>query len=266
MITEITKEYVKSLLKDGKRSDGRSLRGLRNIKIIPGVAQNAEGSAKVIWGDTQVLVGVKLGIGEPFSDTPDEGVLMVNTELSPIASPAFELGPPREEAVEISRVVDRGVRESKALDFGKLCIRAGELVWMVFVDIDVLNHGGNLIDASALGAIAALLNARIPKLKDGEIVYGEFEKKLEVRALPVACTVVKIDDKLLVDPNLEEEAAMDARLTITTIEDKGEIKLCAMQKGGAGGFTVEELEKCIDLVKGATTKVRKLLLKIKNNE
>ena len=102
------------------------------------------------------MAGVKMSVGEPFRDVPDEGVLVVNTEFNPVASPEFDPGPPRAESIEVSRVTDRGIRESKCIELEKLCITAGEEVWVVNVDINVLDHDGNLIDAAALGAIAAL--------------------------------------------------------------------------------------------------------------
>jgi len=153
MITEIDVEYVKKMVSEGKREDGRGFEDFRKLSIEQGYIKNAEGSAMVTLGETKVLVGVKMEIGEPFPDRPDEGVLMVNAELGPIASPDFESGPPDEQSVELARVVDRGVRESKVIDMKKLCIEPGEKVWMVCVDIHVLNDCGNLIDASSLGDI-----------------------------------------------------------------------------------------------------------------
>ena len=44
----------------------------------------------------------------------------------------------------MARVVDRGIRESKAIDLEKLCVEAGKLVFVVFVDVYVLNHDGIL--------------------------------------------------------------------------------------------------------------------------
>ena len=87
MITEIDKTYIKNLVKEGKRDDGRDFLQFRDMKIETGYVKNAEGSALVTLGDTKVLVGVKMEVGEPFPDTPDEGILIVNAELVPIASP-----------------------------------------------------------------------------------------------------------------------------------------------------------------------------------
>ncbi|NOZ82038.1 MAG: exosome complex protein Rrp42 [Candidatus Micrarchaeota archaeon] len=253
---ELGENYVKKLVSEGTRLDGRGFKEFREIKIETGVVEKAEGSARVTIGNTQVLVGVKMSLGDPYPDTPNEGVLIVNTELVPVASPTFEPGPPDENAIEISRVVDRGIRESKCIELEGLGV--GEKVWIINVDIHVLDHDGNLIDASALGAIAALLDAKIPKYDENEekILYGEPDRKLPVKDVPVAITIGKISGKLLVDTSLKEEAALEARLTVTT-NSNGEI--VAMQKGGKGAFTPEEIKEAVSISIEKGKEIRKLL-------
>lgn len=251
-----SESYVRKLVEEGMRVDNRKFDEFRPIKIEKNVINTAEGSARVLIGNSHVLVGVKMSVGEPFSDTPNEGVLIVNTELVPVASPTFEPGPPDKDAIELARVVDRGIRESKCIDLESLCIQEGKEVWMVNVDIHILDHDGNLIDAGALGSITALLNTKIPKYENGKIVFGEYERDLPVRDVPIAITTAKISDKLLVDLNVEEENAMNARVTLTTNE-KGE--LCSAQKGGEGYFTTEEIEKAVDLSILKGKEIRKLL-------
>src|SRR3972149_8262699 len=120
---EIDPLLVKQVVERGKRIDGRPMDKYRDITIEINYVKSAEGSARVKMGDTEVVCGVKVEPGTPFSDTPDEGVLMVGAEFLPLASPHFESGPPTEDAVEVSRVVDRAIRESKVIDFHKLCIK-----------------------------------------------------------------------------------------------------------------------------------------------
>jgi exosome complex component RRP42 len=60
--------------------------------VEQGIIEKAEGSARVLLGKTEVMAGVKIETGEPFPDTPNEGVLTVNAELVPLASPTFEPG------------------------------------------------------------------------------------------------------------------------------------------------------------------------------
>ncbi|OGI11632.1 RNA-binding protein [Candidatus Micrarchaeota archaeon RBG_16_36_9] len=239
-----SESYVRKLVEEEMRVDERKFDEFRTIKIEKNAVKTAEGSARVMVGNTHVLVGVKMSVGEPFPDTQNEGVLVVNAELVPVASPNFESGPPNENAIELARVVDRGIRESHCIDLESLCIQQGKEVWIVNVDIHVLDHDGNLIDASAIGAISALLTTKVPKYENGKVNVSEYERDLPVRDVPVAVTVVKIGNKLLIDPTVEEEEALDARMTLSTNEKE---QICAGQKGGDGYFTTEELVKAADL-------------------
>jgi len=250
IVSTIKQDQILDLVVQGKRIGGRELDQYREISVEKGVIKTANGSARVKIGKTQVLVGVKLQHTEPFPDTPNSGTLMVNAELRPMASPTFEPGPPNENAIELARIIDRGIRESETIELDKLGIKEGEDVWGVFIDIHVLDHDGNLIDASALGAIAALLDVKPPQ--DEAWTLPEFS----VKKRPVAVTLAKIDDKLLVDPCLDEENVMDARLTMTTTEEGN---LCAIQKGGHGCFTREKLEQAYEIVRRKGDELRRYL-------
>lgn len=249
---ELDVNIIKEIARKGKRIDGRQADQLRRVEIETGPVTSAEGSARVRLGDTEVLCGIKMELGEPYADTPDEGVLMVAAELVPLASPEFESGRPGEEAIELARVVDRAIRESHAIQFDRLCVEPGKAVWMVYIDIDVLNDDGNLIDASCLAAVAALRTAKLPKLikkEDGsyEVDYSVHEGAIPMKGIPVETTMAKIDSAIVVDPGISEYKSLDVRLTIGTIDIDGAVNLCSMQKGGAGSLTMEELDRMISL-------------------
>jgi exosome complex component RRP42 len=261
IVVRVKKKRITELLANGKRSDGRGVTEYRDIKIEPGVIERAEGSARVFLGKTEVIVGVKISTGTPFPDMPDTGVLTVNAELVPLASPDFEPGPPGEDAVELARVVDRGIRESKAIDLEKLCVESGKLVFVIFVDVYVLNHDGNLIDASALAALAALMNTKMFKyeVQDCEIVKKPGYTPLPIVDYPIAVTFAKIDDKIIMDTEIDEEQVMDARLTMTLNKDG---HICAIQKGGGSGyFTKEEILEATKIALEKTEELRKLVVK-----
>ncbi|NIV44949.1 MAG: exosome complex protein Rrp42, partial [Gammaproteobacteria bacterium] len=244
----------------GKRLDERGLTDYREVQVEIGVVEKAEGSARVRLGKTEVLVGIKIEIGEPFADVPNKGVLTVNAELVPLASPTFESGPPDENSIELARVVDRGIRESEAIDLEKLCIEPRKKVFIVFVDVYVLNYDGNLIDASALAALAALLNTKMfnYEVKEGEVKIKPGYKPLPIRNYPVAVTFAKINDKLVVDPWLEEEQVMEARITMTFEKDE---KICALQKGGNGYFTIQQILEAAQVARQKAAELRKLVVK-----
>jgi exosome complex component RRP42 len=261
IVARVKQKRIAQLIAKGKRLDGRGITDYREIQIEPGVVERAEGSARVILGKTEVLAGIKIEVGTPYPDTPDEGVLTVNAELVPLASPSFEPGPPNEQAIELARVVDRGIRESKAIDLKKLCIKPSKKVFIVFVDVYVLNHDGNLIDASALAALTALLNTKMfnYELEGDEVKIKTDRTPLPLRKHPIAITFAKINETLVVDPWLEEEQIMDARLTITT-DDDGNI--CAIQKGGSGCFTLKQVLETAKIAREKAEELRKKLVKI----
>jgi exosome complex component RRP42 len=239
------RNHIISYLNKNKRYDGRKLTEYRKIETEIGLIKTAEGSARVKIGDTEVLAGVKMEVGTPYPDTPDEGTMMVNAELLPMSNPEFESGPPGIQAIELARVIDRGIREAKAIDVKKLCIKPGELVWTVVVDIVPVNDAGNLFDALALAVLLALKDTKLPKLKDDKVDYKEKStKKLPLLADPISVTVLKIGDHFVVDPLPNEEAVLDVRLTVASLDND---TICALQKGGNYTLSKDDIDKMISL-------------------
>ena len=227
------------------RYDGRGLQDYREVTVETGISKSAEGSARVRIGETHVLAGVKMAVEKPYPDSPDKGNLMVNAELTPMSSPEFETGPPGEQAVELARVIDRGIRESQAIDTKALCIEPGEKVWAVMIDIITINDAGNLLDAAGIAALAALKNAKFPAYDGEKVDYmTKTKKSLPMLREPLPITILKIGKNIIVDPLPEEEKLMEARLTVTTTE-KGTI--CALQKGGRVPLQNEDVQKMVSI-------------------
>jgi len=258
-----TGERIKEYLESGKRFDGRGLLEFRDVIIEKGVSNKAEGSVRVKVGASEVLVGVKMDVGTPYPDSADKGNLIVTAELLPLSSPRFEAGPPKFPAIEVGRLVDRYIRESKFIQMEKLCIKEGEKVWNVYVDIYSVNDDGNLLDAAGIGAVAALKIAKIPE-------YDEETEKVDTKHLttkslplekemPVTITVHKIGKSFLVDPTREEEDLCDARVTFGI---KAGI-ISSIQKGEASAidFTVmkEVIDKAAKAVVDLENKIEKAL-------
>lgn len=245
--SNLTKKRIKELIKDDKRMDGRKLLEFRPISVELGISKKAEGSALVKVGDTEVMVGVKLDLKEPFPDTPENGALMVIAELWPLASEKFEMGPPDVQAIELARIIDRSIRESEFINLKKLCIKKGELVWAVNLDIYPLNDAGNLIDASAMATIAAIQTAVFPSIKGDKVKYGELTaKKLPLKNPPIVITFYKIDNKFIIDPTVEEEESSDLRITVAMTFDKAGTHIHALQNSGDEPLDEEEMLKVLD--------------------
>ena len=203
-ISNLTKERIKELLSKEKRFDGRKLLDFRKIEIETDVSKNAEGSCRVKLGDTEVIAGVKINVAEPYPDSEDEGTLVTLAELLPLSSPRFEMGPPSIEAVELARIVDRGIRESGFIDFKKLCIKKGEKVFSIMVDIYSINDSGNLIDASCLAAVLALKTAKMPKYDSKKIEEEAFELVVQING--------KVRDSFQVPMDISKKRAISLTL------------------------------------------------------
>jgi len=250
VMPKLKRHTMETLLSRGVRLDGRRLEDIREVEIVPGYVERAEGSALVRLGETVVLAGVKTDIVAPFPDTPNEGVLVVHAEFVPLASPTFEPGPPDENAIELARVIDRSLREIKAVALDKLVLEPGKHVWRIYVDIYVLNHDGNLFDASALAAMAALLSTRLPvAVKDENqdrymVDRSRFTGLLPINHRVVTVTMAKISKKLIVDPTYEEEQVADTRIVIAV---SGDGRIAGMQKTGMGALEYEEVLRAVEL-------------------
>jgi len=251
-------KHLLDALNANVRYDGRKKDEYRTVEIEYGVSATAEGSARVKLGDTEIIAGVKMSVETPYPDSPEQGNLMVDVHLLPLASREFESGPPGINAIEIARVTDRGIRESHCIDLKSFCIKKGEKVWSVSVDVSTLNFDGNLFDAASLAVLAAIKDTKIPSLDDDMIPnYKEKSKNvLDLKKEPIGITVYKIGDHFVVDPSAAEEAQLDARLTVTTLKDGS---ICAMQKGGITPLTADDVEAIIDIATAKAAELRKHL-------
>ncbi len=257
ILDQLRLDKILELLKQGKRLDGRALDEQRPLTIETGIIPKANGSARVKLGDTEVITGVKVQPDKPFPDLGDKGILICTAEILPLADPYVEPGPPTEDVIELARVVDRGIRETEMIDLHQLVLIENKSVVGIFIDSSVIDAAGNLFDACSYASVAAVLSSTIQKYEikdDAPVLVEGVTSKPPVKTLPVSITMARIGDYIIVDPSKEEEACMDARITITT-NSAGNI--CALQKGGEDGFSVEQLVKCSELALSVGTKIRK---------
>ena len=252
VIPNLQREKIVEYLSEGKRLDGRTSGEYRSIEVEEGISKNAESAVRVRVGKTEVLAGVKMAVVTPYPDSPSDGTFMTTAELHPMASHNFDIGKPGINAIELARVIDRGIRESGFIDFGKLCIVEGEKVWQVFVDIIALNDDGNLLDVAGLAALIALGRAKMPiyNSEEDKIEHEFSDEKLPLNkdAMSFNMTLHKIGSEIVADVSLEEEEISDYRLSIAVADNNGEARITAMQKGKAGAITADEMEKILNLV------------------
>jgi exosome complex component RRP42 len=264
IVEHLRKQQMWDSISKGKRLDGRDLDEIRPIEIEFDIIKKANGSAKVKLGNTEVVAGVKVETGEPFEGLENKGALILSAEVLPTASPYSEPGPPDEETVELARVVDRGVRESQMVDLDKLVLIPGKIVYTIFVDCSIINTDGNLFDATSYAVVSALISSKLPifEIQDGKVVDTGNKRDPPITTMPISITAVRIGDAVILDPTSEEEACMDARITITTNSDG---HFTAMQKGSTGAFTIEQLKRAAETARIKGEMVRTKLKELSNS-
>ncbi|KAJ6670758.1 EXOSOME COMPLEX EXONUCLEASE RIBOSOMAL RNA PROCESSING PROTEIN [Salix viminalis] len=215
-LTVNEKKFIETALASNLRIDGRNPLEYRKITIKFG---REDGSSEVQLGQTHVM--------------------------------GLVTGRPGESAVELGRIVDRGLRESRAVDTESLCVLAGKLVWAIRIDLHILDNGGR--PECTLGG------------EDGQevTVHPPEEREplpLIVHHLPIAITFAFFggEGKMVVDPVHSEEAVMGGRMTVT-VNANGDI--CAIQKGGGEGVPQSAIMHCLQL---ASLSAESITKKIKN--
>ncbi len=95
--------------------------------------------------------------------------------------------------------------KAKALNTESLCIKIGEAVWRVRVDLHVMNADGNLVDLCMIAAMITLNSFLLPN-----------GLRLSIHFLPVCVTIGIVNDELfLVAPSGKEEALLKGKVVIT---------------------------------------------------
>ena len=252
IVPKLLRAHLSDLAANNARIDGRSQWEGRNLEIEHSVLPRAEGSARVRMGDTIVLAGVKFQIMQPYPDRPNQGGLMCSADVRPIAGRNWEAGPPSPEAIELGRVVDRGIRESGCIDVDSLCIIPGEKAWQVILDLFAVSDDGNLFDAFALAGIAALRNATVPAER---FEVGE-DYSLPVSKTPIMCSYHKVGGRFVYDACSREELGGDERIHITLGDDDN---VHSLQKGLKGIFSAEEFTEIMANAQERTKELRKIV-------
>jgi exosome complex component RRP45 len=260
VVSSNDREFIINALTQGVRMDGREPHASRALNLVFG--QKA-GEVEVQLGRTRCIACATGDIVVPFPDRPAEGFLNIAIDFSPMASPYFDTNRPSDKCVEVAQIVDRGIRDSKAVDTEALCIVAGEKVWSIRVDVKVVDYEGNMTDCCNLAAVAALMTFRRPDVTvvGGEVtVHNETDKNpvgLALHHVPISTTFAFIDDEyFVVDPALKEEIISQGCVTITVNQFK---QLCGLQKAGGISVSGDKIKQCASIAYNRTLQLNKYL-------
>lgn len=242
-------DFVLKALEVEQRIDGRKPFEFRPLSF----KFYKDGTAEVQLGKTRVVAVVTAELVPPFPDRPSEGTFALNVEFSPMASPSFEAGRPGEDAVELARALERGLKDSGAVDLEALVVLSGRAVWALRTDVHVVDNGGGLAGAASLAALAGLVSFRRPEVTvapdTGAVTVHPAEVReplaLTLHHLPIAVEYALFGPSghmVAVDPTLQEEAAAGGSVTVTINQHR---ELCAVHKAGGVAVPTAQLLRCL---------------------
>jgi ribonuclease PH len=194
-----------------KRSDGRGPETIRPVKIMRNYMKHAEGSVLIEMGDTKVICSASIEERvPPFLRNTGKGWITAEYSMLPRSTHTRTsrdslTGRGNGRAFEIQRLIGRSLRSVTDLNgFGE------RTIW---IDCDVIQADGGTRTASITGAYVALMDAFQKMLKDGLI------EKNPVTGSVAAISVGKVDGKLLLDLNYEEDSRADVDMNIVMTGD-----------------------------------------------
>ncbi|XP_064190921.1 exosome complex component RRP45 [Anguilla rostrata] len=267
-LSNCERQFLLKAIEEKKRLDGRQTYDYRNIKITFGTDY---GCCIVDLGKTRVLAQVSCELVAPKENRPTEGILFLSLELSPMASPIFEAGRQSDLLVKLNRLLERCLRNSKCIDTESLCVVSGEKVWQIRVDVHVLNHEGNLMDAASIAAIAGLCHFRRPGVGiqgDEVTVYGPEERDpvpLSIYHMPICVSFAFFLEGtyLLVDPSEREERVMDGLLVIAMNKHR---EICSIQSSGGIMLLKDQVLRCSKIASVKVSEITDLINRALEND
>ncbi|XP_005666953.1 exosome complex component RRP45 isoform X1 [Sus scrofa] len=267
-LSNCERRFLLRAIEEKKRLDGRQTYDYRNIKISFGTDY---GCCIVELGKTRVLGQVSCELVSPKLNRATEGILFFNLELSQMAAPAFEPGRQSDLLVKLNRLLERCLRNSKCIDTESLCVVAGEKVWQIRVDLHLLNHDGNIIDAASIAAIVALCHFRRPDVSvqgDEVTLYTPEERDpvpLSIHHMPICVSFAFFQQGtyLLVDPNEREERVMDGLLVIAMNKHR---EICTIQSSGGIMLLKDQVLRCSKIAGVKVLEITELIQKALEND
>ncbi|TPX35330.1 hypothetical protein SmJEL517_g02288 [Synchytrium microbalum] len=271
LISVSERDYIVNGVVANIRADGRKRHEFRPIVLETGVISQASGSSRIKLDTTDILVGIKFEVETFGSRSDDEdashedgveasaaatleedlqddasqdrGRVVCNVECSPSASRSSDRKELDNMATEYSEFMNRVLNAPHGgIDLKALLIVPKTSCWVIYIDVLVLDMGGNLLDTIFLATRAALQNARMPKVMleqvGGRYEYDVSDEETEIvkgwEDIPIAITYCKIGDRFVVDPTIMEEICTESKF-IVGVNRHG--RLCAVQKGGLGSIS-----------------------------
>jgi exosome complex component RRP41 len=225
------KNDIKLIDESGRRIDGRLYNEMRPVKIEAGVLERADGSAYIEWGNNKIIAAV-FGPREIYPKhikDPSRAVLRARYNMAAFSVEERKKPGPDRRSVELSLVISNALSSVVFLEqYPRTSID-------VFIEVLQADAGTRIAGLTA--ASVALADAGIP-MKD----------------LIAGCAVGKIENRIVLDLNKEEDNYGQADMPVAIIPRTQEIVLFQMD----GDMDDSEIKEGLKLAIDAAMKIYEL--------
>ncbi len=220
-----------------KRSGGRDVSDLRQIKITRNYTKHAEGAVLIEFGETKVLCTASVDSGVPrFLKGKGEGWITAEYGMLPRSTHTRNdreaaKGKQSGRSLEIQRLIGRSLRAM--VDLKKL----GENT--IVIDCDVIQADGGTRTASITGAAVALVDALTYMLNKKMI------KQDPIKHLIAAISVGMVKGQAVLDLDYDEDSNCDTDMNVVMTQLGGFVEVQGTAEGKA--FTREQADVMLAL-------------------
>ncbi|KAK6746143.1 hypothetical protein RB195_012325 [Necator americanus] len=241
------RKFILEGFAENQRLDGRTLSDFRQVKLVVGAQC---GTALCTIGETKVLCAVSASLTEPRSNRPNKGFVVVDVDMSPMGNPANEHNRLGERGLELTRLLELVLRDSRCIDVESLCVRAHKEVWKLRVDVRILDDDGGLLDCASVAAVAALHHFRRPNVTvqpHHTIIHSEYEQALvplNIYHMPICVSFgfTKTGDYVVIDPTDKERQCLYGCLVIACNKRR---EVCALHQSTNLILSTGTIESCV---------------------
>nr|CDJ95994.1 unnamed protein product [Haemonchus contortus] len=246
-LSKCEQNFLQEGFAENQRLDGRSLSDFRQVKLVVG---SECGTALCTMGETKVLCAVSATLTEPRTSRPNKGIVTVDVDMSPMGNPANEHNRLGERGLELTRMLELVLRDSRCIDVESLCVRAHKEVWKLRVDVRILDDDGGLLDCASVAAVAALYHFRRPNLTvqpNHTLIHSEYEQALvplNIYHMPICVSFgfTKSGNAVVIDPTDKESQCLYGCLVIACNKRR---EVCALHQSTNLILSTGTIEACV---------------------
>lgn len=243
------REYHSQLILRNLRHDGRGLDQFRPVKLEIDAIRTADSSSLVKIGNTTLVCGCTIQKTTIDEKDSDQESLKLHVEIPPISSNHAGF-----KTHHIAQLLTKSIKDilddTECLNLACLTDNESKTRHIIDVEVICLNYHGSMIDAALLSVLTALSSLKIEGITQTIVKPG---------CLPICTSFAILSNRIICDPNLEEEAVAQSLYTITI--DGLSSRLVGIQKVGGRAISQGQLVKSIEFAKKRTVEIKPMLMR-----